>query len=86
MAVKAQAQYTIRNVPRSVDRALRKRAAEQGRSLNTILLEALATAASVANEPRVHDDLDHLIGSWVHDPATERALDEQRKVDPRDWR
>lgn len=85
MAVKASTQYTIRGVPRSVDRALRKRADDQGRSLNAILLEVLTDAAAVAKAPRVHDDLDHLIGTWVHDPETERALADQRKVDPRDW-
>ncbi len=85
MKAKARVQYTIRDVPRSVDRALRKRAVDQGRSLNAIVLEVLATAAAVAKEARVHDDLDHLIGSWVHDPETDRALDEQRKVDLRDW-
>jgi hypothetical protein len=85
MVTKAAAQYTIRNVPPSVDRALRKRAQAQGRSLNAILLEALASAASVAREPRTYRDLDHLIGSWVHDPETDRALDEQRRVEPGDW-
>lgn len=85
MSSKAARQYTIRNVPASVDRALRRRAQAQGRSLNTILVEALAAAASVASEPRVHTDLDHLIGSWVDDPETDRALAEQRTVDPRDW-
>ena len=85
MVAKAFNQYTIRGVPRSVDRALRKRAVDQGRSLNAILLEVLTDAAAVAKTPRVHDDLDHLIGTWVHDPETDRALDDQRKVDPRDW-
>ena len=84
--MKAHAQYTIRNVPRSVDRALRSRAAERGLSLNAVLLDVLSTATAVAKEPRAYDDLDHLIGSWVHDRATDRALDEQRQVDPRDWR
>ena len=86
MTVKAQTQYTIRNVPRSVDRALRKRALAQRRSLNAILLEALTDAAAVAKEPRLHDDLDHLIGSWIHEPEIDRALDDQRTVDLRDWR
>ncbi len=83
--MKARTQYTIRNVPRPVDRALRSRAAERGLSLNAVLLEVLTSAAAVAKEPRMHDDLDHLIGSWVHDPETDRALDAQRKVDLRDW-
>lgn len=85
MAAKSSTQYTIRNVPPSVDRTLRKRAQAQGRSLNDVLLEALSAAASVAKEPRTYADLDHLIGTWVHDPETERALAEQRTVDARDW-
>ena len=85
MSEKAPTQYTIRNVPASVDRALRKRAAEQGRSLIAILLAAIASAASVAREPRTYADLDHLIGTWVPDPDTDRALVDQRAVDLRDW-
>lgn len=35
-------QYTIRKVPSLVDVALRRRAREQGRSLNEVVVEALA--------------------------------------------
>ena len=79
-------QYTIRNVPPSVDKVLRRRALERGVSFNAVLLSALEKAAGVGAEPASYDDLDALIGSWVRDPATERALAEQRKLDPRDWR
>lgn len=78
-------QYTLRNVPASVDKALRRLAKSKGRSLNGLLLDIVREAAGVATEPAVHHDLDHLIGSWVSDPETERALDEQRRVVPGDW-
>ena len=81
----AHRQYTIRRVPRSVDRALRRIARERGQSLNTVLVDIVTRAAGVDAEPRQFTDLDHLIGSWVSDPATEEALAEQRLVDPRDW-
>ena len=79
-------QYTIRNVPRSVDQALKKKAREQRKSLNRVLLDVLMKAASVAPEPRVYGDLDFLIGSWVNDAETEEALREQRQIDPKDWK
>lgn len=79
-------QYTVRNIPPSVDRALRKKAEEKHTSLNSLLLAALVRESGVAVEPQLHDDLDYLIGSWVADPAVDKALAEQRKVDARDWR
>ena len=82
----AKKQFTIRNVPRSIDQALRKKAERQRKSLNTVLLEALAKDAAVGVESRVYNDLDHLIGSWVSDPETDAALGEQRQVDPKDWK
>ena len=85
MKSNARKQYTIRNIPRSVDQALRRKALRERKSLNTVLLETLAKEAGVGAEPRVYDDLDFLIGSWVADPETETALKEQRKVNPKDW-
>lgn len=78
-------QYTIRDVPFSVDRVLRKRAAERGVSFNRVLVEALEKAAGVGAEPKTYDDLDGLIGSWVADPEVDGALAEERRVEPRDW-
>ena len=84
MAAKSH-QYTIRNVPPRVHRALRKKAEERGVSLNTLVVQALVAEVGERGELRVHDDLDDLFGSWVHDAAVDKALAAQRKVDPRDW-
>ena len=84
MTTKAR-QYTIRNVPPRLDRALRKKAAERGVSLNTLFVHALETEAGLGSEPRIWSDLDDLFGTWVHDKAVDRALAEQRQLDPRDW-
>lgn len=77
-------QYTIRNIPPSVDRALRRKAAEKGVSLNTLALRALEAEAGVTTA-REHSDLDHFFGSWVRDAAVDRALSEVRKIEPGDW-
>jgi sugar phosphate isomerase/epimerase len=79
-------QYTIRNVPKVVDRALRQRAARMARSLNEVAVEALARGAGVEQEAAEHHDVDFLFGSWVEDPATERALADQRKIDESLWK
>lgn len=78
-------QYTVRNVPPSVDRALRRKAAARKISLNALLLGALQSEAGVGSEPALHHDLDAFFGSWVSDKAVDRALREVRKVAPGDW-
>lgn len=82
---KAGKQYTLRDVPAPVDRALRGKARRQGRSLNSVALEALTSGAGVAAAAR-YQDLDSFFGSWVADKAVDAALEAQRRVDQRLWR
>jgi hypothetical protein len=82
----AAVQYTLRNVPPVVDRALRRKAARLSKSLNEVALEALALGAGVDQEAKEHHDLDFLFGSWVDDPAVDQALEDQRKIDEDLWR
>lgn len=79
-------QFTVRAVPDSVSRALKRMARDRGISLNRLLVGALEAAAGAGAEaPRQHD-LDAFSGSWVKDPKVDRALAELRRVDERDWR
>jgi len=81
------AQYTVRDVPAHVDAALRRRAREDGKSLNSLLREALAREAGIglAHDPLYHD-LDHLAGRWVDDPEFDGAIAAQDRVDDELWR
>jgi predicted nucleotidyltransferase len=79
-------QYTLRNVPPVLDRALRRRAKQLSKSLNEVALEALSKGAGATHEVREQHDLDFLFGSWVDDPEVDQALAEQRKVDADLWR
>jgi hypothetical protein len=74
--------YTIRDVPPVVDRALRRRADHLAKSLNEVAVEALARGAGVELEVREHHDVDFLFGSWVEDALVDRALADQRAIDP----
>jgi hypothetical protein len=79
-------QYTLRNVPPALDRALRRRAKQLSKSLNEVALEALTLGAGVSHEVREQHDVDFLFGSWVEDPEVDRALADQRKIDADLWR
>lgn len=84
MSAKAH-QYTVRSISPRLHRALKDKAAERGVSLNSLVVQALETEAGLRAEQPTYTDLDDLFGTWVHDKAVDRALREQRRVDPRDW-
>ena len=79
-------QYTIRNVPERTDARLREAAAEYGTSLNGAALAALRRGVGAEADAVEHHDLDALIGSWVQDPACDRALADMDKVDAELWK
>ena len=76
-------QYTIRDIPKDVDRALRKMAKEEGKSLNRAIIDVLRNATGVGKTTEYHD-LDWAIGRWVEDPGFDAAIAEQDQVDCRD--
>ena len=79
-------QYTIRNVPGSLDEALRRTAREQGKSLNDVAIEALARGAGVTGERGRQRDLNDIAGTWRKDPAFDSALATQDTIDAELWR
>jgi plasmid stability protein len=79
-------QYTIRNIPSSVDAALRQRAQEQGKSLNEVTVEALARGAGISGDRIPKRDLSDIVGTWQKDPAFDEAIADQDKVDEEMWR
>lgn len=79
-------QYTIRNVPDYLDVVLRSAARAQGKSLNDVMLDALARGAGLANVPSRKRDVSDLVGTWVEDPAFDAAVAEQDTIDDSMWR
>jgi DNA polymerase III delta subunit len=79
-------QYTIRNLPARLDKLIRKRAKEEGKSLNSVALEALMEAFGLRGSAEAHRDLGGLAGSWVEDAAVDEALQAQRSIDDEMWR
>jgi plasmid stability protein len=79
-------QYTIRNVPDTLDEALRRTARERGKSLNEVAIDALARGAGVSGERERQRDLADIAGTWRKDPAFDSALVAQDTIDEEMWR
>jgi hypothetical protein len=79
-------QYTIRNIPKQLDQALRRKARAEHRSLNEVAIEAMEEGANLKGEKRVYRDLDWFIGSGPLEPEVIRALEEQDRVLPDELR
>jgi hypothetical protein len=79
-------QYTIRGIPPRVDSALRERARATGKSLNEVVIEALAESAGVICAPRKRRNLDDIAGSWKADKAFDDAIAAQDQIDEDLWK
>lgn len=78
-------QYTIRNVPPEIDRALKSRAKQLGKSVNQVALEALAHSTGERTRYR---RLRGMPGAWSKKDAERfgESLAEQRQIDEELWR
>lgn len=82
---------TIRNIPPEVARSIRRKAETERTSLNkavVALLEGRLGAGGRKRSKTRYDDLDFLAGSWTRQEAGafDKALAEQRVIDPELWK
>ena len=75
----------LANVPGDVDRSLKKKARESGKSFNQVALEALAIGAGERSPKR---DLREIAGSLSKSEAgkIDDAIRCQREIDPELWK
>ena len=78
-------QYTIRNIPPHLDRAIKARAKQLGKSVNRVAIEALAQSFG---QPVRYRTLRGMPGAWSGRQATQfdRFLEEHRKIDKELWK
>lgn len=79
-------QYTLRKIPPGLDRALRRRAREERKSLNDTAIEALRRGIGEAAEPVLHRSLRDLAGTWMDDPEFDSAIADQDQIDLHLWK
>jgi plasmid stability protein len=71
-------QYTVRNVPDALDKALRPTARERGKTLNEVAIEALTRGIGISGEIRTQRDLGDIAGSWHDDPGLRQRFGRPR--------
>jgi hypothetical protein len=76
-------QYTIRGIPRDVDRALRQKAKRHKKSLNQVVVDELTAAAGSV---RKKADFSRFVGIWAPDPELDEVLAAQRQINPDLWK
>ncbi len=79
-------QYTLREIPPTVDSELRQRAKLEGKSLNAVAIEALIRGAGLSDNPIRVRDLSDIAGTWQEDPEFDQAIADQDRIDERLWR
>ena len=79
-------QYTLRNIPAAIDRALRALARRQGTSLNDAAIHALALAVGAGETPVRRRDLGDVAGTWRDDPEFDEAVAALHRVDESLWK
>ena len=79
-------QYTLRGIPEALDKAIRRRAQAEGKSLNEVTLEALADGLGFGKESVVYRDLSDIVGTWKREASVEAALAAQDVVDEALWK
>jgi plasmid stability protein len=82
---------TVRNLPPAVARTIRERASREGISTNKAVISLLEEATGrkrLRAATPLHRELDALAGTWSREESVEfeRALREQRTIDPELWK
>lgn len=82
---------TVRNLPPAVAKAVRAKAKKERLSLNKAVVRLLeeATGENTDGSKRpLHHDLDGFFGGWTKEEAAafDRALQEQRQIEPEMWK
>jgi hypothetical protein len=87
MSKNQKIQYTVRGISPAVDKVLRKKAKEENKSLNEVLVQALQKEAGMNEQKNEYHDLDFLIGTWVHDSEVDEFFEKDlRKIDEDVWK
>ena len=79
-------QYTLRGIPDALDKAIRRRAREESKSLNEVTVEALADGLGFGEASLARRDLSDIVGTWKREASVEAALAAQDSVDEDLWK
>ncbi len=79
-------QYTIRNIPPSIDMVIRKRSQQSGKSFNQTVVDLLALQTFGTTDPPTDDGFAWLYNKKTLDAAFDEAVENLSQVDEKLWR
>ena len=79
-------QYTVRKIPKNIERALRAKAKAEGKTINAVALELWREALGLNGQKKVHRDLDWFFGTGGLEPEVIKAIEEHDVVHRDDWK
>jgi hypothetical protein len=82
----AKIQYTIRNIPPSVDKVIRKRSVQSGRSFNQTVVDLLTLQTFGTAEPPADSGFDWLYNQKSLDASFDAAIENLSRVDEKLWK
>ena len=79
-------QYTIRNIPPSVDKVIRKRSKQTGLSFNQTVVDLLSLQTFGTTDPKPSTNFDWLYGQNTLDQSFDDAMKSLSSIDDKMWR
>jgi hypothetical protein len=79
-------QYTIRNIPEPVDRVIKKRSKQSGRSFNQTVVDLLSLQIFGTTELPEDDNFDFLFNINTLDNSFDAVIKDISKVDKKLWK
>lgn len=78
-------QYTIRNIPPTVDQIIRKRSQQQGTSFNQTVVDLLSLQVLGTTQPKEDPCFDWLFNQSTLDDDFDQAITEVLQIDAAIW-
>ena len=79
-------QYTIRNIPIPVDKVIRKRSKQTGKSFNQTVVEILSLQTIGTTEVTGNNNFDWLFNKKTLDSNFDQAIKDMSQIDDKLWR
>jgi hypothetical protein len=78
-------QYTIRNIPPSVDRVIKKRSKQSGKSFNQTVVDLLSLQTFGTVKPPSDNNFNWLFGANTLDDSFDEAVKDLSQIDEKLW-
>ena len=78
-------QYTIRNIPPAVDKVIKKRSKQSGKSFNQTVVDLLSLQTFGTTKVPTDNNFDWLFGANTLDESFDEAIKDLSQIDEKLW-